>query len=43
MWLMVQFHDTLEDARKALRVRAENYKGEKLRIVKVKETREVVE
>lgn len=31
----------LKDARKALRIRAENYKGEKLRIVK--ETREVVE
>lgn len=41
MWLMVQFYNTLEDARKALRVRAENYKGDTLRIVK--ETMEPVE
>ena len=44
-WISISGYDTLEAARKAVRVRTENYnyKGEKLRIVKITVTMEVVE
>ena len=42
-WLSISSYETIEAARKAVRVRTENYKGEKLRIVKITVTMEVVE